>query len=89
MKEIRVIFSHEVRDACIEHRWFTCGSIEEYELFLESIYAMQIESKNITTTRLSHIANQIKQYSNTEYNVECIMFVLANSCCKSFFSENN
>lgn len=87
MKEIRVIYGDKVRDACIENRWFTCGSIEEYELFLDSIYKMEIKNRNITTTRLSNIATQIKLYSDTEYVVASIMFVLANSCCKSFFLE--
>lgn len=84
MKETRIICSDKVRDACIDHSWFTCGSIEEYEPFLKRI---ESESRNITTTRLSHIANQIKQYSDTAYSVESIMFVLANECCMSFFSE--
>ena len=87
MKEIRVIYEDKVRDACIEHRWFTCGSIEEYKLFLESIYKMEVGCRNMTTTRLSHIATQIKLYSDTEYDVAGIVFILANSCCTSFFTE--
>lgn len=87
MKEIRVIYSYKVRDECIEHRWFTCGSIEEYEIFLEQMHTLESERRNITTTKLNRIASQIKLYSDTEYDVAGIMFVLANSCCKSFFLE--
>lgn len=87
MKEIRVIWMNKVRDACIEHVWFTCGSIEEYEIFLEYIYKLELETINITTNRLEHIAKKIKKYSDTEYDVAAIMFVLADYCCKSYFMK--
>lgn len=85
MKEIRLISSVKVRNACVEHNWFTCGSQEEYEIFLEYIYKLNLETRNITTNRLEHVAKKIKQYSDTEYDVAAIMFVLANDCCKSYF----
>ena len=85
MKEIRCIWTNKVRDACIEHNWFTCGSLEEYEIFLEYIYKMEFEHKNITTNRLENITKKIKHYSHTDYDVAAIMFVLANYCCKSYF----
>lgn len=87
MKEIRCIWTDKVRDACIEHNWFTCGDLEEYEIFLEYIHKMEFEHKNITTTRLEHIAKKIKHHSDTEYDVAAIMFVLANYCCKSYFMK--
>ena len=87
MKEIRVIWMNKVQHACIEHNWFTCGDLEEYRIFLDSIYKMELETINITTNRLEHIANKIKQHSDTEYDVASIMFVLADYCCKSYFMK--
>lgn len=85
MTEIRCIYTEDVRSACIENRWFKCGTNEQYDTFLEYLYRLEEGSVNVTTDTLGLIAKQIKKYSKTDYTVLSIMFVLANSCCKSFF----
>ena len=87
MKEFRRISGTKVRQACIDHDWFTCGDINEYDSLLEYVYGISYEGRNIDTDRLEFIANKIKKYSNTDYEVSQIMFVLNAECCTTFFEK--
>ena len=83
MREVREISKYDVRKACIAYNWYTCGDCEEYDHMLT--YVGNIE--RATTDELETIATDIKQHSNTDYDVKNIMFVLANECCTTFIED--
>lgn len=85
MKEFRRISGTKVQQACINHNWFTCGGINDYDAFLEHIYGISYEGKNIDTGRLEFIAKKIKKHSDTEYDIPQIMFALNVECCTTYF----
>ena len=83
MKEVRTISSRDVRKACISYDWYTCGDCEEYEHILSYVD----ELARVTTDELETIATDIKQHSDTDYEIKSIMFVLANECCITFIED--
>lgn len=83
MKEIRKTSMKAIRKACIENNWYTCGDCEDYDNILT--YANNLE--NATTDELETIATDIKTHSKTDYEIESIMFVLANDCCTTFIED--
>ena len=85
MKEIRRISPGKVRQACITYDWFTCGDINEYGALFEYIFDVSNGGRNVDTNILEVIARNIKKYSDTEYNVAEIMFVLNEECCNTYF----
>nr|DAI81208.1 MAG TPA: hypothetical protein [Caudoviricetes sp.] len=85
MKEFRRISGTKVRQACVNHNWFTCGVINDYDAFLEYIYGCSYEGRNIDTGSLEFIANKIKKHSDTEYDIPQIMFTLNAECCTIYF----
>ena len=87
MKEIRLISGTSVRQACITHEWFTCGDIEEYTELFECIFDISNSGRNVTTGLLEVIARNIKKYSDTDYNITEIMYVLNAECCTTFFEK--
>lgn len=87
MKEIRLIYATKVRQACITHEWFTYGDVEEYTELFEYIFDISNSGRNVTTGILEVIARNIKKYSDTDYNIAEIMFVLNAECCATFFEE--
>ena len=87
MKEIRRISGTKVRQACIIYEWFTCGDIEEYAELFEYIFDISNNGRNVNTDILEVIARNIKKYSDTDYNIAEIMFVLNAVCCTTFFEE--
>lgn len=87
MKEIRRISGTKVRQACINYELFTCGGVEEYAELFECIYDISNNGRNVTTDMLEVIARNIKKYSDTDYNIAEIMFVLNAECCTTFFEE--
>ena len=80
MKEIRKISINNLRRICIEYDFYICGDCEKYSKIL--CYANELE--NITTDELETIATDIKNHSDTDYEVKEIMFILANECCVTF-----
>lgn len=84
MKEIRKTSRGAIRNACIERNWYTCGNCEEYEKILS--YADKL--KEVTTDELEKIATDIKNHSDTDCNVQSIMFYIANVCCTTFIIED-
>nr|DAI21840.1 MAG TPA: hypothetical protein [Caudoviricetes sp.] len=85
MKEIRRISGAKVRQACIEHDWFTCGDIDAYNALFEFVGDINREGKNVSKARLECIAEMIKDNSETDYNIPEIMFVLNAECCTTYF----
>lgn len=85
MTEFRSISGTKVRQACIEHDWFTCGDNNEYGAFFEYIFGISREGINVDTERLAFIAKKIKDNSETDYNIPEIMFVLNAECCTICF----
>lgn len=83
MKETRKISMHNVRNECIKYNWYTKGNCDEYDYMLT--FAKYLE--NVTTDDLETIATDIKIHSETDYEIESIMFVLANDCCTTFIEE--
>ena len=80
-KEVRRIEMSAIRKLCIAKDWFTNGDCEEYGNLLG--YA---KKENITTDDLVEMAEQIKEHSNTDYEITSIMFELA-EICYTFFEE--
>ena len=87
MKEIRRISGTKVRQACINYEWFTCGDVEECAELFEYIFDISNNGRNVNTDILEVIARNIKKYSDTDYNIAEIMFVLNAECCTTFFEE--
>ena len=83
-KEKRTISMFDVRKVCISHDWYTAGDVEEYDNILN--YVNDIDEA--TTDELYVIAADIKEHSETEYEIEDIMFVLANECCLTHIEKN-
>ena len=80
-EEVRKIEMGEIRNLCIKKRWFTCGDVYSYnKLLAYSKY------ENITTDDLVEMAEQIKENSETDYEITDIMFELA-EICYSYFEE--
>lgn len=82
-KEKREISKHDVLKACIEADWYTAGDVEEYNRMLD--YVDDVEEA--TTDELYVIAVDIKEHSETDYEIEDIMFVLANDCCSTHIEK--
>ena len=80
MKETRMISMYDVRTECIKNNWYTNGDCEAYDNMLTFINGL----KYATTDDLETIATDIKEHSTTDDEIETIMFVLANNCCKTF-----
>ena len=72
---------NDVRKQCIEHNWYTNGDCEAYDNMLTFVNDIEYAS----TDDLETIATDIKQHSDTNYEITSIMFVLANNCCVTFF----
>lgn len=83
MKLVREISRYNVRKACIAYDWYTCGDCEEYEKMLTNVSNI----KKVTVSDLKEIATDIKNHSETDYDIKNIMFVLANECCTTFIED--
>lgn len=81
MKETRKLNGGKVRSACIRYHWYTAGDCEEYDYMFAFIRTLN----TATTDDLETVATDIKEHSDTEYEIADIMFVLANDCCTTFF----
>lgn len=82
-KEKRFISWDEVRRLCIEKRWYTRGTNEQYTelaIFVEDL-------EEVTTEDLVIIANDILEHSNTEYDLEAILWELNRASCVQFIRE--
>lgn len=83
MKEKRAISMYDVRQACITYNWYTCGDCEEYDKMLTYVNNIDVA----TLDEIETIATDIKEHSDTDYEIKSIMFVLINECCVTFVEE--
>ena len=80
-KEVRKIDMAEIRSLCVRKNWFTCGDVYSYDRLLD--YS---KCENISTDELVEMAEQIKENSETDYEITDIMFELA-TICYTYFEE--
>lgn len=85
MKEFRFISGTKVRQACIEHDWFTCGDNDAYNDLFEFIGNLTRKGQHVSVEKLKRIAEIIKENSETECCIAEIMFVLNAECCTICF----
>jgi hypothetical protein len=85
MKEFRFISGTKVRQACIEHDWFTCGDNDAYNDLFEFIGNLTRKGQHVSVEKLKRIAEIIKENSETECCIAEIMFVLNAECCTTCF----
>lgn len=82
-KEVRVLGRETLRMLCIERRWYTKGTNEEYETVLK-----MASKDNITTDDIVEIATDIVEHSNLatyeEFTDVCNAIV---NKCHTFFEE--
>lgn len=85
MKEFRFISETKVRQACIDHDWFTCGDNGAYNYLFEFIGNLIRKGQHVSVEKLKRIAEIIKANSETECCIAEIMFVLNAECCTICF----
>lgn len=81
-EEIRRLPMQELIKLCKINKWFTLGNNDQYDTMLQIS-----DSKNITTNDIVNIAKQIKQYSDTDYEIASICFNVAKICYSLFSIE--
>ena len=82
IKEVRRLSASAVRQLCINHRWYTCGTTDEYAAMFDKLYDESGFEVDITAEKLFDIATDIYKHSKIEdYTVDAIMNVLAKACC--------
>lgn len=78
IKETRKMYQSDLINLCLKHHWYTLGDNEDYRNLLK------LTDEEITTQILLEMANDIKSHSNTELEVENIMFSLSELCFSIF-----
>lgn len=79
-REVKSIDFESVRGKCIEKRWYTRGTTKEYTALADYI----LDLEEVTTENLVVIANDILEHSETDYNIEAILWEL-NRVCNTYF----
>ena len=72
MKETRVISYENLRNLCIKNDFYTNGDCEEYDNLFR-----KLDVETLTTKHIFNIAADIKYHSETDYDIESIMYMLA------------
>ena len=89
--ETRILNWRDLRNLCVKHDWYTCGSNEEYSDILDFA-----ASRKMTLDNLLHIAMDIIEHTNPDRFVDCepngttpIQYVLfeLSETCHSFFHD--
>lgn len=70
----------EVRQACIDNRWYTRGDNAAYSLMLEFV-----DSNEPTVKNIHLVATDIMLHSNTDMDVTSIMFTLKRDAVRTFY----
>lgn len=73
-REVRRIFSDDLRTLCINKGWYTRGNAVEYAHLLNELAH---EKENITTDDIAEIAEDILNHSDTDQELTSIMFDVA------------
>lgn len=71
--EVRKVSACSLRSLCIKNNWYTNGDNEEYSHLLIDLAD---DKDNITTDDIVEIAQDIYDHSDTDYDVESIMFAV-------------
>ena len=79
-REVKSIDFESVRGKCIAKGWYTKGTVAEYEELADFIYDLE----EATVEDLVVIANDILEHSDTEYNMEAILWEL-NKVCNVYY----
>ena len=69
MKEIKWSNPALIREFCIRHKFYTCGTVEEYENLL--FKKVGFFNTYLSNRRLENIAIDIYNHSNKDYLFEC------------------
>ena len=89
MKVIRVISKNKLRELCINHNLFTCGSDLDYR----KLFCMVDSHFNPTLNEVLEFASYILKYSSDPYeifglsehdSIKTIASLILNSCCCSY-----
>lgn len=88
-EELRRLTPDSVRTLCIKKQWYTRGDNEAYSTLLNKVWDIEDSEQSITADQLSEIAEDIKAHSDTEYEVESIMWELNRAANTSFCRANN
>lgn len=82
-REVRRIYSEELRALCIKNGWYTRGDCTAYSHLLNE---MANEKENITTDDIVEIAQDILEHSDTDQELTSICFDIA-KIAVTFFEE--
>lgn len=82
-KEVRTVSWDEIKTLCIKKGWYTRGTSEQYSNLARFVYDME----EATTEDLVYIASDILEHSDTEYDIEEILWELNRVCNTSFKHE--
>lgn len=82
-REVRRIYSEELRELCIKNRWYTKGTAAEYAHLLNELAH---EKENITTDDIVEIAQDVVEHSDTDQEFTSICFDIARIAV-TFFEE--
>lgn len=80
IKEKRFINFLDLRQLCIRNKWYTLGTVEEYNSFLISTTKME----NVTVKEIVEIAEDIKEHSKIDYELTDICFEIGRICISTF-----
>ena len=79
--ERRYLLAYDLRACCIEHDWYTHGTVEEYENLFTMLYDEDGCHKEMTVDNLAKIAYDIRQHSKElDYSIEAMMSALNRHC---------
>lgn len=81
IKEIRIWSSIDVRNLCVENKWYGCGNSEEYDDMLKYID----NHKHPSISDIFYIAKNILNHTDIEETVENIMCMIANDVIKYYY----
>lgn len=81
IRETKMWDADSVRNCCIRHQLYTCGSMQEYNIMLNMIKDLEPSNKNIYK-----VAQDILSHSDDDQSIENIMFLLGNEVVKTFYS---
>lgn len=83
-----LLSADDVREVCVSHHYYTCGTNREYDEMLSMVNHILKSGSNITAERLNMMAEDIKDHSRTEDSVEDIMNALAFKVRVYFYNDN-
>lgn len=83
--------SYRVRQACIDHRWYTAGDNRAYHNLFQRIY-----TEPYSQELLEWVAQDIIEHTPEDHDdfvgygedvMPYVLFVLKRECCESFFER--